>query len=55
MTTTRTRTAEKRRSDVTVDARVADLEREVERLKANVKLTEAHLKRLESMLLLVKR
>lgn len=54
-TAARNETKAKRRSEVGTEGRLAELEREVERLKANQRLLEAQVKRLESMLLLVKR
>ena len=46
----------KRRSEMTVEARLVELEREVERLKANLEIQEAFKVRVDSMLrLLAKR
>ena len=47
---------QKRRSEMTVEARLVELEREVERLKANLEIHEAFKVRVEGMLrLLAKR
>lgn len=46
----------KRRSEMTVEARLAELEREVERLRANLEIHEAFKARVDGMLrLLAKR
>lgn len=43
----------KRRSEMTVEARLVELEREVERLKANIEIHESFKVRVEGMLRLL--
>jgi uncharacterized small protein (DUF1192 family) len=54
-TAARNETKAKRRSELGVEARIAQLEESVERLKANQRLLEQEVTRLRGMLLLVKR
>lgn len=45
----------KRRSEMTIDARLDEIEREIDRLKANVSLLETFKVRVDSMLKLLSR